>query len=235
VANYWERLKLDYESTISYYQNLAEIRFKLLAFVPTISGAAIALLTRTSVPRADGFVLASLGFIATLGITLYDQRNTQFYDAAIARAKYLEECITAPIPSGDFEYGERLQGSEGSEGSEASGHAEVDGLFNSRPSRGLRFFGIRVGHDPGLALIYSPVLGAWAFAIVKSCWPSGWWLALLVGAIIMGISLIQFRRHDDGKWFRANKRSSEEPDKAETSNSEAQKTRLKADSPKLYG
>jgi 1,4-dihydroxy-2-naphthoate octaprenyltransferase len=82
-VNDWERLKLDYESTIKYYQNLADIRFKSLAFVPVISGAAIALLTRTSITHWNRFILASLGLIITLGITLYDQRNTQFYDAAI--------------------------------------------------------------------------------------------------------------------------------------------------------
>jgi hypothetical protein len=55
-----ERLKLDYEQTLATYSQLAEITFKLLAFVPTISGAAIALLTQTSIEPWVKLVLAGM-------------------------------------------------------------------------------------------------------------------------------------------------------------------------------
>ena len=47
---------------------LADIRFKLLAFVPTLAGAAIAFFTKT-----------------------------QFYDTAVHRAKWLEALLDLPV------------------------------------------------------------------------------------------------------------------------------------------
>jgi hypothetical protein len=39
-----EKLKLDYEQTHQLIRMFTDIRFKLLAFVPTLTGAAVALL-----------------------------------------------------------------------------------------------------------------------------------------------------------------------------------------------
>ena len=85
-----ETAKFDYEQTLETYRQLTDIRFKLLAFVPALSGAAIALLTRSEIDGLEGVGLAGLGFVVTLGIALYDQRNTVFYNGAIGRAKFLE-------------------------------------------------------------------------------------------------------------------------------------------------
>ena len=73
-----ETAKFDYEQTLETYRQLTDIRFKLLAFVPALSGAAIALLTRSEIDGLEGVGLAGLGFVVTLGIALYDQRNTVF-------------------------------------------------------------------------------------------------------------------------------------------------------------
>jgi hypothetical protein len=53
---------------------LADIRFKLLALVPLISGAAIAFLTTDPVHASSQIVLAGgvFGLLITLGITIYD-------------------------------------------------------------------------------------------------------------------------------------------------------------------
>ena len=45
-----EKLKLDYEQTIAYYHHLADSRFKLLALVPIVTGAAIGLLSEGTQP-----------------------------------------------------------------------------------------------------------------------------------------------------------------------------------------
>jgi len=50
----YERRKLDYEQAVDTYRQLADIRFKLLAFVPTLSGAAVALLSKTDLGKSDG-------------------------------------------------------------------------------------------------------------------------------------------------------------------------------------
>jgi len=87
------RLWADYGHALDIYRQLAEIRFKLLAFVPTLSGAAVALLTEATIDRWEKVSLASLGFLVTLGIVIYDQRNTQFYNGAISRAQYIESPV----------------------------------------------------------------------------------------------------------------------------------------------
>jgi 1,4-dihydroxy-2-naphthoate octaprenyltransferase len=70
-----EQLKLDYEQSLETYRQLAEIRFKLLAFAPTISGAAIALLTQTGIVHWEKVLLAPLGFLS-LGIVPYSQHTS---------------------------------------------------------------------------------------------------------------------------------------------------------------
>ena len=44
-SNELAKLQFDYQQTVDQFKMLADIRFKLLAFVPTRAGAAIALLT----------------------------------------------------------------------------------------------------------------------------------------------------------------------------------------------
>jgi hypothetical protein len=53
------------------------------------------------------------------------------------------------------------------------------------------------GHDLGLAFIYSPVIGAWAFAIVEASRPSHTWVAPLVGAVVSLLVFAQFQWNDD--------------------------------------
>jgi len=91
-------------------------------------------------------VVALLGFLATLGITLYDQRNSELYNALIHRAKHLEKQFGVPSSPGGLK---RLpQG----------------GQFRERPEKNRRIV-FKAGHDLGLALIYGPLLGAWLFPI----------------------------------------------------------------------
>ena len=49
--HYEEKLKLDYEQTGQYFHELAGVRFKLLALVPVVTGAAISLLGSTATPN----------------------------------------------------------------------------------------------------------------------------------------------------------------------------------------
>jgi hypothetical protein len=81
-----ENRRLDYEQTLQTYRQLTDIRFKLLALVPTLSRASIALISKTGLGNSEQTVLAALGFLVTFGVLLYNQRNTQFYNGAISRA-----------------------------------------------------------------------------------------------------------------------------------------------------
>ena len=68
---------------------LADIRFKLLAFVPSIVGATVALVSKEHDQRVI-VAVSALGFMATLGILLYELRNSELYNAAVYRARVLE-------------------------------------------------------------------------------------------------------------------------------------------------
>jgi hypothetical protein len=125
---------LDYEQTLATYRMLADIRFKLLAFIPVVSGIAIVLLTRDLKTVQESpqvaLVLGLLGFFVTLGIAFYDQRNSRLHDATVGYAR-------------DLEHGR--------------GH-----INRMRHTPRLKFFGIvEIWHDRALALIYGSVLGAW--------------------------------------------------------------------------
>jgi hypothetical protein len=85
-----DKLRLDYEQTTQLMRTLLDIRFKLLAFVPTIAGASVGLVGRGG-SAAVLLAVGLLGLSATLGILLYELRNAQIFDSVVARAAMLEE------------------------------------------------------------------------------------------------------------------------------------------------
>lgn len=85
-----ETFQLDYQETFQEYRLLADIRFKLLALVPTISALAVTLLTENTTAETR-LAIGLLGFIMTLGILLYELRNSKFYDASIHRLEKLDK------------------------------------------------------------------------------------------------------------------------------------------------
>ncbi len=85
-----DRLRLDYEQTTQLMRTLTDIRFKLLAFVPTIAGATVGLVGRSE-PTSVLLAVGTLGLAATLGILLYELRNAQLFDAVVSRASTLEQ------------------------------------------------------------------------------------------------------------------------------------------------
>jgi len=84
-----ERLRLDYEETTTLMRALTDVRFKLLAFVPTIAGAAVGVVGHSGT-ASERLAVGALGLVATLGVLAYELRNTQVYDYAVRRAQELE-------------------------------------------------------------------------------------------------------------------------------------------------
>jgi hypothetical protein len=122
---------------LSTNKGLTDVRFKLLAFVPTVTGIAV---TQVNKPGNAGTALAVglLGFVVTLGIVIYELRNTTFYDAALHRAKWLEVQLSLPVLTEE----KRVEG------------LSKGGLFTERPGRqGLPklFNRFELWHDFGLA------------------------------------------------------------------------------------
>lgn len=161
-----ERRRLDYDTTVRVILALADVRFKLLALVPTIAGAAIAIVSRGAT-AAELVALGTVGFVATVGILVYELRNTQLYDAAVARAGALEAAL----------------------------ELESGGLFGGRPKEGFRLFGaFEISHDRALGLVYAAALGGWSyligwgFAVVAHApHPKSWGcgVAILVALIVL--------------------------------------------------
>ena len=139
-----DQLSADYNQTTSLIATLTDVRFKLLAFVPTISGAAIAVIGNRH-STAELLAVGLLGLTATLGIVFYELRNTQLYDYAVHRAKKLEQRLQFVSISDDTKTG---------------------GLFSERPDRSFRIFGLAtVWHDRGLALVYGAAIGGWSYVV----------------------------------------------------------------------
>jgi hypothetical protein len=79
-----ERLRLEYEQAVQVVRSLTDVRFKLLAFVPTTAGAVVALVS----PGSSGVELLAIGLLglaATLGVLVYELRNAQLSRAATLR------------------------------------------------------------------------------------------------------------------------------------------------------
>jgi len=136
-------LELDYNQTTAQIETLTAVRFKLLAFVPTISGAAVGLLSHGR-STAELLAVGTLGLLATVGVTVYELRNSQIDDYAVERAKALEARLGFAA---------------------IFGSAGQGGPFTERPGRNLRVFGLTVGHDRGLALVYSAAIGGWSYLV----------------------------------------------------------------------
>lgn len=144
-----DRLRLDYERTYDNYKLLADIRFKLLGLVPVASVVSASFLQGPDVgPR---LWLAVPGLLATVGVVLYELRNSQLYDATIHRLKELE-ALLGMVPCTES--------------------ADRGGLFNERPVR-QRLFGIvTFWHDRALGIVYGASISAWVGVLVKPKWIS---------------------------------------------------------------
>lgn len=171
-----DKFKLDYEQTAQYFHELAAVRFKLLAIVPIVTGAAIALLD-VEVEASIRLGVAAIGLLATIGVMFYDQRNTAIYDAMQKRAKMLEAIL-------QFERWDDTK--------------KCGGAFLGRPTRNRRFYGIPMWHDLGLALIYSSAVAGWVYLLTHALWGSN--DALLPGSVAFVVWLFTFfglKRLDD--------------------------------------
>lgn len=129
-------LRLDYQQTTDLLRTLTDVRFKLLALTPTLAGATVAVLGHPG-SAVELLAVGLLGLTATLGVLLYELRNSQLYDYALGRAQRVEA-----------ELGFR------------------GGPFTDRPERTQRLLGIAtVDRDRGFALVYSAALAGWSYLV----------------------------------------------------------------------
>ncbi len=84
-----DRLRLDYDQTAQQLRTLTDIRFRLIAVVPTFAAASVGFFAHPR-PAVELLGIGVLGLVATIGIYLYELGNTQLYAAAAVRARELE-------------------------------------------------------------------------------------------------------------------------------------------------
>jgi hypothetical protein len=165
-----DTLRLDYERTYDNYKWLADVRFKLLAAVPTVSVVASAFLTQNETDLRRWLALP--GLLATIGIALYELRNSQHYDATIHRLKELEKRL------------EMVQ---------CTDEADAGGLFNERPRQRQRLFGLLTfWHDRALGFAYGASVASWVFVLSdKRVWAT----VASFFAVVLEFSRLEKLRH----------------------------------------
>jgi hypothetical protein len=163
-----ELLRLDYVQTAPILRELAEVRFKLLAFVPTVSGAAIAFLRHPG-SAAELLGVGLVGLIATAGLLVYDLRNSQLYRGALERATFLEHRLGMISITG-----EEVPGGPFSE--RAPVDRKVAGVFS-------------LAHGAGLSAVYCAAIGGWSYLVgwgalraAHASHPRSWGAAVAVAA-----------------------------------------------------
>ena len=83
-----------YAEVCSSWRMLTDVRFKLLGFLPAVSGVALLAsqngdgVITTTVPRVS---LALFGLVVTMGLYIYDRRNSELYNDLISRGRKIEE------------------------------------------------------------------------------------------------------------------------------------------------
>lgn len=196
-------LRAEYQVAVEIIKLLTDIRFRCLVFVTAITAASSALVSSQANAEIKP-ALGILGLLATLGIAIYELRNSQLYEVAMARAKALERALHAPR-TGTLE---RKEADEGGIFAERPGYIPA-GVDESSPHF-MRFWFVGVQHDRGLGLIYSSAIGAWFYLALSGLlsmdapvW-AAWTLSVggiraIAGAgasLAIAISYFQFIAHD---------------------------------------
>lgn len=138
-----ERLRLDYEQTTGQISALTDVRFKLLGIVPTIALAAVGI--AGAHPSTAGLLgLGLMGLVATVGILLYELRNTETLAAALYHARDVARLLALPS---------------------ARGRNEPEGVITPSGPRHRLFGTMTVGQDQALGLVYGAALGGWSYLL----------------------------------------------------------------------
>ncbi len=150
-----------YKEINTNWRTLADIRFKLLGLLPTISIVAIIALFTGAGGHLTPFlqsIVSLLGFAVTIGIFMYDMRNSQLYDYLISRSRRIE-----------FELGIHT------------------GQHLGRPK--ARWFVIK--HDVATGIIYIATIISWVVVILAVNPIFGWIAAFVAFvSIIVWIALL---------------------------------------------
>jgi hypothetical protein len=128
----------EYNQVVAQFRALMDIRFKLLAYLPL--GTVAAVFFSKDGRLATEPAIAVFAFVATLCIATYNKRNDQHYDELIARAAELER----------------------------DNLGLAHGSFSQRPASWLKYGCVTVEHRWPIGLLYAASAALWAFIAAKS-------------------------------------------------------------------
>jgi len=97
------RLRLEYDSGSELLRGLTETRFRLLALVPTVAGAVVALVNGHE-SAVELLAIGLLGLCASVGVLLYELRNGEIQGAVALRVAEVERRL---LPGGSLVVGPR--------------------------------------------------------------------------------------------------------------------------------
>jgi hypothetical protein len=86
------RLRLEYDRGSELLRGLTETRFRLLALVPTVAGAVVALINGPE-SAAELLAIGLLGLSASVGVLLYELRNGEIQSAVARRVAEVERML----------------------------------------------------------------------------------------------------------------------------------------------
>lgn len=81
-----------YREVCTTWRGLVDVRFKLLALLPPVSFVVVGGLVQAQdrLPRPALVVAATLGLAVSVGLFVYDRRNSELHDFLISRGRRLE-------------------------------------------------------------------------------------------------------------------------------------------------
>jgi hypothetical protein len=129
-----DQLRIEYDRAGGLIDDLNDTRFKLLALVPTLSGTAVGLL-RAGESAVTLLAVGILGLAATLGVLVYELRNTQTRKALRDRILEIERTLI--------------------------GHE----LIGASSRRVNLFGVVPVRYEVGVALVYAAALAGWGYLV----------------------------------------------------------------------
>jgi hypothetical protein len=142
-----DALLKEYGEVSSNFRWLADIRFKLLAFVPIAAAATVALKNEST--TAPWLGLSLFGLVVTLGIVTYNMRNDQLYNELVGRAATIERSLG--LPDGGF------------------AHRPQAWLAVSLPQKWwIPWRMWEVDHGTGIGTIYVASVALWLFGVFAS-------------------------------------------------------------------
>ena len=86
------RLRLEYDNASELLRGLTETRFRLLALVPTVAGAVVALVNGKQ-SAVELLAIGLLGLCASFGVLLYELRNGEIQSAVAQRVADVEHLL----------------------------------------------------------------------------------------------------------------------------------------------